>query len=288
MEKRILGKTGLWVSILAFGGFLLDGVETDRASEIVEFAIENGVNYFDIAPSYGNSQFVLGPALAPYRKGIYLASKTRERRAANAKAELLKSLRELKTDCLDIFQLHSVDTMEEVERIFGKGGAMETMRWAHAEGLTRYIGFSAHEDAIAMEMFARADFDTVMFPVNFAYREIKNASVKALEYSEKHNIGFVAIKALAERSWLKDEERTFPRCWYRPIFDNEGLARIALNYTLTQRGVTTAPSPSDERMLRLAVKIIKSQGGGSVEPDVEDCAYLADYIKGMNADDLIF
>ena len=179
---------------------------------------------------------MLGPALAPYRKDIYLASKTKERGAAGAKAELLKSLKDLKTGCLDNFQLHSVDAMEEVEQIFGEGGAMETLRWALAEGLTKYIGFSAHDDAIAMEMFARADFDTVMFPVNFAYREIKGASVKALEYSEKHNIGFVATKALAERSWFTDEEKTCPRCWYRPIFDNEKLARIALNYTFLVKG----------------------------------------------------
>ena len=288
MEKKLLGKTGLMVSIIAFGGFLLDKVETDRASEIVEFAIENGINYFDVAPSYGNSQSVLGPALTPYRKDVYLTSKTKERGAAGAKAELLRSLKELKTEYLDNFQFHSVDTMEEVERIFGEGGAMETLRWALAEGLTKHIGFSAHDDAIAMEMFARADFDTVMFPVSFAYREIKGASVKALEYSEKHNIGFIAIKSLAERCWLEGEERTYPRCWYRPIIDNEKLARIALNYTLTCRGVATAPTPSDERMLRLAVKIIKSQGGSPIEPDGGDYAYLVDYTKGMNADDLIF
>ena len=288
MEKRVLGKTGLLVSIIAFGGFLLSNVEADRASKIVEFAIENSINYFDIAPSYGNSQSVLGPALAPFRKYVYLTSKTKERGAVGAKAELLRSLRELKTEYLDNYQLHSVDTMDEVERIFGDGGAMETLRWAFAEGLTKHIGFSAHDDVIAMEMFARADFDTVMFPVNFAYREIKGASVKTLEYTEKHNIGFIATKALAERCWFEGEERTYPRCWYHPISDNENLARIALNYTLTRKGVVTAPSPSDERMLRLAVKIIKSQGGNPVEPDGEDYAYLVNYAKGMNADDLIF
>ena len=111
MEKRILGKTGLLVSILTFGGFLLDKVEAGRAREIVAFAIENGINYFDIAPSYGNAQSVLGPALAPYRKDVYLASKTKERGAAGAKAELLRTLKELKTGCLDNFQFHSVDTM---------------------------------------------------------------------------------------------------------------------------------------------------------------------------------
>ena len=288
MEKRILGKTGLAVSVLAFGGFAVSKMESKAAGELVKFAVENGINYFDVAPSYGDSQYVLGAALAPYRKDVYLASKTKKRDANGSKAELLESLSALKTDYFDNFQFHSVDSMEEVEQIFSKGGAFETVLWALEEGLTRNIGFSAHEDAIALEMLKHADFDTVIFPVNFAYREIKGESTRTLEYCVENNVGVVAIKALAERGWLDGEEKTYPRCWYKPIYDNERLARIALNYTLTRDGVVTAPTPSDERMLRLAVKIIKSQNGRTKKLGHEDRAYLHSYIKGMNIEDLIF
>jgi len=288
MEKRILGKTELSVSVLAFGGFVVSKMESKEAGELVEYAVENGINYFDVAPSYGNSQYVLGPALASYRKDVFLASKTKKRDAKGSKAELLESLKALKTDYFDVFQFHSVDSMEEAEQIFGKGGAFETVLWALEEGLTKYIGFSAHEDAIALEMLKHTDFDAVMFPVNFAYRKVKGESKKTLEYCVENNIGVVAIKALAERGWLEGEEKTYPRCWYKPIYDNENLARIALNYTLTREGVVTAPTPSDERMLRLAVKIIKSQNGSPNKPNREDSAYLQNYVKEMNAEDLIF
>jgi len=288
MDKRILGKTGLSVSIITFSGILLDKAESKKASELVAFAVDNDVNYFDVAPNYGDAQYNLGPALMPYRKDIYLACKTTQRSAKGAKEELLESLSALRTDYFDNYQLHSVGSLEEVEQIFAPDGAMETFNWALREGLVRHIGFTTHYDSVAVELLSHPEFETMLFPVNYAYREMKNASVQPLELCVKNNVGVVAIKALAERSWREGEEKTYPRCWYRPIYDNPRFARIALNYTLSREGVTTAPPPSDERMFRVAVEIIRSQGGRSVEPRGEEYKYIAERVSALSEEDLLF
>jgi len=286
MDRRILGKTGLPVSILTFSGVMLDKLDHKKASELVSFAVDNDINYFDVAPSYGNSQYVLGPALMPYRKEVFLACKTSERDAEGAKAELLESLKALKTDYFDNYQLHAVDSLEKMEQTFAPGGAIETLRWALKEGLTRHIGFTSHNDALALELLKYPEFETMLFPVNFACREVKNKSVEPLKLCIDNDVGVVAIKSMAQRVWREGEEVSYPRVWYRPVFDNPKLARAALNYTLTREGVTTAPPPGDERMFRVAVEIMRSQGGRAIEPRSEDLAYLKDYASRLGEADL--
>jgi len=286
MDRRTLGKTGLSVSILTFSGVMLDKVDDRKASELVAFSVDSDINYFDVAPSYGNAQYMLGPALMPYRKEIYLACKTGERDAKGTKTELLESLSALKTDYFDVYQFHGVDDMDEVEQIFAPGGAMETFAWALEEGLIRHIGFTSHNDAVSLEMLKRADFEVLLTPVNFTRRETLGASVEPLKVCVEKDVGVVAIMALAERVWREGEEVTYPRVWYRPIYDNPKLARIALNYTLSCEGVTTAPPPGDERMFRMTVEFIRSQGGRAVEPRSEDLAFMNEHIKRLGAADM--
>jgi predicted aldo/keto reductase-like oxidoreductase len=263
MEQRILGKTGLSVSIITFGGIVVDGMEEKEASAIVSEAVRQGVNYFDVAPAYGNAQYVLGPALKPYRNNVYLACKTQKRTAKEARMELEESFRALKTDYFDNYQMHALDNPDEIEQVFAPGGAMKAFVRAKEQGYVRNIGFTCHHDSSAIELIAKGDFDTMLFPVNFAYREQKNGSVSALDAANKRNMGVIAIKALARRQWLDGEEHTYPKCWYRPIYDDDELARLALNYTLSQDIDTVVP-PGDPRMLRLALSIINKQGGSAV------------------------
>ena len=287
MDKRKLGKSGLSVSVITFGGITLDGYEAKKAGELVSFAVDNDVNYFDSAPTYGNSQYVLGPALMPYRKDVFLACKTGKRSAEESKAELLESLSAHKTDYFDLYQMHGVN-IDEIPQIFGPGGAMETFDWALKEGLTKHIGFTTHFDDAAMEMLKHDCFETMLFPINYAYREIKNSGIAPLEKCLENDVGVIAIKALAERKWREGEEVTYPRCWYRPFYDNPRFARYALNYTLSRPGVTTAVTPGDERMFRMAVEIMKKQNGAVVEPTAEECGFLKEYAAGLSAEDIIF
>ena len=121
MLRRPLGRTGAKLSILGVGGLIVSGLEQAEADRLVAEAVARGVNYFDVAPTYGNAQERLGPALGPYRKDCFLACKTVERSAAKAAEELAGSLRTLRTDHLDLYQLHGLTTVEEVEQVFAPG-----------------------------------------------------------------------------------------------------------------------------------------------------------------------
>ena len=145
LPKRQYGRTKEKLSIIGFGGMVVKNVTPKEAANFVAEAVDRGVNYFDVAPYYGNAQERLGPALKPYRQNCFLACKTLERDAAGAAAELKQSLKLLKTDHFDLYQLHALTDLEEVEQAFGPGGAMETILKAQKDGKIRYIGFSAKQ-----------------------------------------------------------------------------------------------------------------------------------------------
>ena len=126
LEKRSLGKTGEMLSMIGFGGIVVMNATPEEASAAVRHAIDNGVNYFDVAPSYGDAEVKLGPALEPYRKNVFLACKTGMRTKDEARKELEQSLKNLRTDHFDLYQHHAVTTLEEVDTILGPGGSMET------------------------------------------------------------------------------------------------------------------------------------------------------------------
>ena len=109
LERRSLGQTGEKLSVLGFGSLVLNGRSPEAASRLVREAVEAGVKYFDVAPSYGNAEELLGPALEPYRKDVFLGCKTGERRQKEAAAELERSLKRLRTEHLDLYQLHGVE-----------------------------------------------------------------------------------------------------------------------------------------------------------------------------------
>lgn len=167
IARRLLGKTGERLSIIGFGGIVVMDEQNGAAANIVAEAVDRGINYFDVAPSYGNAQERLGPALAPYRKNCFLACKTDGRMKDDSRKQLEESLRLLKTDHVDLYQFHALTKMAELDRVLGPGGAMETMEAAKKEGKIRYIGFSVHSVETALAALDRYNFDTVLFPVNW-------------------------------------------------------------------------------------------------------------------------
>lgn len=254
MEARTLGRTGIKANCFAFGGILLRGMEQSAANRVVAQAIEHQVNYFDVAPSYGNAQDLLGPALKPYRENVVLTCKTEERTKDGAAKQLRDSLRVLHTEYFDVYQLHALDKPDEIETVFGPSGAMEALLEARDAGLIRYIGFSAHTQPAALTLMDRFDFDTVMFPLNFAYWLNGNAGPEVVKRAKERNMGCIAIKALAHRPWLPGENKGSSSCWYKPINDNPELADLALRFILSQP-VHVAVSPGDLDMLWLGVDI---------------------------------
>jgi aryl-alcohol dehydrogenase-like predicted oxidoreductase len=255
IPKRRLGKTGENLSIIAFGGIVVTDTPQSFANNIVAEAFDRGINYFDVAPTYGNAQERLGPALEPYRKRVFLACKTTERSRAGAKAELDESLRLLRTDHLDLYQLHALTKMDDLETALGPNGAMETFVQARKEGKVRFIGFSAHSVETALEAIKRFDFDTILFPLNFVLFSQANFGPQVLEAARQKGMGILALKAMAKGVWPQAQKKNHPfsKCWYEPAALPE-QASMGLRWTLSHP-ITAAVPPGEEKYFRLAMDV---------------------------------
>ena len=254
IEMRSLGRTGVKLSILGFGGIVVMNASPAEASARVRTAIDHGINYFDVAPSYGNAEVKLGPALKPYRSDVFLACKTMERSREGARRELEQSLSNLQTDHFDLYQFHAVTTIEEVKMIFGKNGAMETFQEAKKEGKIRLIGFSAHSVEAAMAMMDNYDFDTILFPTNYTTWHAGNFGPQVLQRAFEKGMGILALKAMARGPYAADVVEKLEKCWYQPLTDPEE-ALLGLRFTLSHP-VTAALPPGDENLYAMALSLI--------------------------------
>src|SRR5665648_78401 len=254
LPRRTLGKTGEELSVIGFGGIMLNDNPQDFANEIVAKAYELGVNYFDVAPRYGNAQEKLGPALKPYRKNCFLACKTHERSAVGAQKDLEDSLKKLQTDHIDLYQMHELWSVAEVEEAFAPNGAMETIVKARKEGKIKHIGFSAHSVDAALLAMKNFDFDSILFPVNFACWNAGNFGPQVFAEAEKRGMGILALKAMALTTLNEDEKLVFKNVWYRPIQDEE-VMKMALKYTLS-KNVTAAVPPGKNTLFLKALEIM--------------------------------
>ena len=258
IARRTLGRTGEQLSIIAFGGIVVMDETSGEASNIVAEAVDRGVNYFDIAPSYGNAQERLGPALAPYRKNCFLACKTEGRMKDDSRKQLEESLRLLKTDHVDLYQFHALTKMAELDKVLGPGGAMETMEAAKKEGKIRYIGFSVHSAETAVAAMDRYNFDTILFPLNFVLYTQAGFGPQILQKAQEKKMGILALKGMAKTVWPEDQKKDHPeaKCWYKPAgFPDE--ASMGLRWTLGHP-ITAAIPPGDERYFRLAMDVAQN------------------------------
>jgi predicted aldo/keto reductase-like oxidoreductase len=254
-------KDGIELSIIGFGGIVVVGQDQPVADRTVAAAIERGVNYYDVAPSYwdGEAEIKLGNALRPYRSKVFLACKTMERQAKAAEQELNRSLERLHTDHFDLYQFHAVTTMKDVDTITGPGGAAELFLKAKQDGRIRYAGFSAHNPDAAIALMSRFPADSVLFPVNFVTWTQGGFGEQIMEAAKSKGIRRLALKAMAYTKWpenVKESDRPYPKCWYKPV-DDRDLAGKAVRFTLSH-DITAAVSPGDERLFNMAVDIAAS------------------------------
>jgi aryl-alcohol dehydrogenase-like predicted oxidoreductase len=279
IPRRTLGRTGEQLSIIAMGGIVVMNEEPGSAVNIVAEAVDRGINYFDVAPSYGNAQERLGPALAPYRKNSFLACKTDGRLKDDSRKELEESLRTLKTDHLDLYQFHALTKMTDLDKVLGPGGAMETFEAAKKEGKIRYIGFSVHSAETAVAALDRYPFDTILFPLNWVLYTQAGFGQQILKKAQEKNVGVLALKGMAKTVWTAEQKQNHPqpKCWYQPAgFPDE--ASLGLRWTLGHP-ITAAIPPGDGRYFRLAMDVAQSYkpletheeqalmaGGHGVEP----------------------
>jgi len=176
-----------------------------------------------------------------------------ERNAVGAEAELVRSLKRLNTDHFDLYQLHAVTKVEEVEQIFATGGAMETFVKAREAGKIKYIGFSAHSETAALAMMDQFPFDSILFPFNLVCYARGHFGPAVMERATKEGVARLALKMLAHGPWPEGLTKRYPKAWYEPIDDPEA-ARNAVRFTLSE-DVTAAIPPGDIRLFNLAVRL---------------------------------
>ena len=254
LEKRSLGNTGEMLSMIGFGGILVMNATPDDASSIVKLAIDAGVNYFDVSPSYGDAEIKLGQALEPYRKNVFLSCKTDGRKKEDSRKELEQSLKNMRTDHFDLYQLHAVTTIADVNTILGKGGAIETCLEARKEGKIRFIGFSAHSVEAATALINGFNFDTIMFPFNLYSWYAGNFGPQVLALAQEKKMGIIALKAMAKEPWPQNADHSkFKKCWYEP-FSNEEDILTGLRFTLSHP-ISSAIPPGEEELFRMALNL---------------------------------
>jgi uncharacterized protein len=210
IPKRQFGKTrsGQTVSVIAQGGARMDLFpDVPAAAAHLRRVYEMGVNYFDCARSYwgGKSEEAYGQGLAGLRKNIFLTTKSLKRTRQEAEDELHLSLRTLRTDHLDIWQMHSVSNQDDIERILGPGGAMEAFEAAKKAGKCRYIGFTGHYDpnVHAALLKAYGQWDSVLMPLHAADHAYESFEKTALPVAVEKGIGIQAIKVFCKAFLLR-------------------------------------------------------------------------------------
>lgn len=254
LPRRPYGKSAIPLSIIGMGGIVVMNADQSHANRIVAEFVERGVNYFDVAPSYGDAEVKLGPALEPYRRDCFLACKTTQRLRAGAAAELQHSLATLRTDYFDLYQLHAIaDVAKDLDTAFAAGGVMEVLIEARRTGQVRHLGFSAHSVEAALTAMDRFDFDSILVPVNFATYHAGNFGPQIIARAEAKGVTRLALKALARQKWPPNDplRPQYSKRWYQPLTDPRE-AELALRFTLGQ-SVTAALPPGEEALFRLAL-----------------------------------
>lgn len=272
MKNVILGKTGLKISRLGFGGIPIQQSDTEKVKTLMKFMMEKGINYIDTARGYTVSESYIGEALKGIRDHFVLATKSMARTKEAMEKDINISLCNLQTDYIDLYQVHN-PSMEQLDAVIAEGGALEALQEAKKEGKIGHIGLTAH----SVEVFERAlelDWvETLMFPYNIVENQIEHLMEKCRE----KNIGFICMKPLAGGA-IED-----PRLALRFICSNPNVT-VVIPGMHTQEEVeqnteaAANESPLTEEELREAEKIRSELGNNFCRR----CNYCAPCTQGIN------
>lgn len=256
METRRLGRTEHMSTIAIFGGAAFWQISQADADKAMEQVIEAGINHIDIAPSYGQAEERVGPWMPRERGRFFLGCKTGERTKDGAWNEMQRSLKRLQTESFDLYQCHAITTMEELDAVTMKGGALEAFEQARREGLTRYLGITGHgADApkIYLEALRRFDFDSIMFPLNFVQMvnpEYRKYAEELIAACKAKDVGTMIIKTITKAPW--GERSHTANTWYEP-FEGQDQIQKAVNFALSY-DVTGLCTAGDTRILPLVLR----------------------------------
>jgi aryl-alcohol dehydrogenase-like predicted oxidoreductase len=271
IEKRIFGRTGHQSSKLIFGAAALGEVDQATADRVLDMLLEYGVNHIDVAASYGDAERRVGPWMDSHRKDFFLATKTGLRDYQGAKDEIHRSLERLRTDQVDLLQLHALIHPDEWEQAMGAGGALEAAVEAREQGLVRFIGVTGHGWNVAAmhrRSLERFDFDSVLMPWNWYASKHETyapdfAATRAI--CKERNIAVQTIKAIARGPWAAGATRDHST-WYQPL-ENESDIRNAMHWVLSEPEVFLN-SAGDVGLLPAILRAAQEHGSETAPNDV--------------------
>ena len=264
METRRLGRLGHHSSVLVYGAAALAEVTQEVADAALEEALDAGINHLDVAADYGDAELRLGHRMAEIRDRVFLATKTGRRDREAAWREIGSSLERLRTDRVDLLQLHAIGDLQELDLALGEGGAIEAAVRAQEEGMVGAIGITGHGPAAAtthLEALRRFPFATVLTPLNAVlWRDpgFRDPYLALVEEVRRQDVGLLTIKTAARRNYGEVAagqplgEQPFTT-WYEPLAEAEPI-RAAVSWVLAHEEITGFATPGDVRLLGHVVR----------------------------------
>jgi len=200
LPKRPLGQTGLNVTILGLGCVAIGyGRHTvEEGAEVIDACLDEGINYIDCASSYGNAEMKLGEVMKRRRKEAIITTKTLKRGYTEAWEEINTSLERLKTDSVDLLQIHAINSFEDLDRIMARDGSLGAALRAKEEGMVSHIGISGHtRPEVIAEALKRFPFETTLVPLSSTDKLIHDFGETLFPLAKEQPFGIVAMKVLA-------------------------------------------------------------------------------------------
>ena len=251
MQKRTLGRTGHDSTVISFGTYAVGWLTQDEADEAIQLVLGHGVNHFDIAPTYGEAMERVAPWMPDIRDDIFIGAKTAVRDRDGAWRDVESIMKRMNVDNFDLFQLHSVGDLTQLDLCTAPGGSLETLLEMREQGLTKWLGITGHGPSVPstiLQSLERFDFDTVMFPLNPASDrnpDYRRDTESLLAECQARNIGVQTIKMIARGGWGDGEKQT--NTWYDPHRTQDDIDRSL--WWVLSRPVHTAPSCGDVNLL---------------------------------------
>jgi aryl-alcohol dehydrogenase-like predicted oxidoreductase len=261
MERRRLGRLGRENSVLIFGGAALGEVTEDEADVAIRRALDAGVDHFDTAADYGDSELHYGRWMPEIREEVFLSTKTGDRGGNAARRSIERSLERLQVDSVDLLQLHAVGDLADLDRATASGGALEAAIQAKEECLVGAIGITGHgheAPATHLEALNRYPFDTVLTPWNYIlstdedYRRDFEALVREIQ---RQDAGLMTIKTISRRNWPEGDPQRGQRyaTWYEP-FDGQEYVDAAVSFVLSYEEITGIAMVGDVNLVPMMLE----------------------------------
>lgn len=208
MNERPLGSTGVDVPLIGFGAAHIgnDDATRDEAISCLNHAIDRGVTYLDTSPDYGDSESKVGDVMRSRRHDVFLATKVNRRSKQGVLDEIRESLDKLRTDHLDLIQVHAVNAWADLEQTFASDGCMAALAEAKRQGMTRFVGVTGHaRPEILAEALRRERFDTVLVALGIADRLVTSPETFLLPTAQEHGVGVIAMKVFGSGTAVNRE-----------------------------------------------------------------------------------